>query len=262
MDNYEVYEWIDMTTLEPFYVGRGKGGRKYVSNRNSKFNNRIKKIGIENCAVVVLHRRLDNVVSSQLEVWYIDEYRNFYGFNICNITDGGEGGEQNVIRTKEHKRKISEKLNGRSEKDKEIWKNKISVKNKGKVWTTEERQRLSKSLKGKKLTKSQMNSLRARKGDKNPFYGKHHTKETKEKIANRMIGGKNPFASKFEAIFPNGEVIIFETRKEMESYFSKEHGISSKPLVGMYNSNKEFNPRWKKHKHLKGLRITKLNQKH
>lgn len=141
MNTYEVYEWIDLTSGEPFYVGRGKGGRKYISNRSLKFNNRIKDIGIENCAVVVLHKKLNEIESGQLEVWYINEYRYTFGFDLCNILDGGEGGKQNVIRTNDHKMKISESLNGRSEKDKQIWKKKISIKNKGKVFTDEERKK-------------------------------------------------------------------------------------------------------------------------
>ena len=75
MDTYEVYEWVDLTNKEPFYVGRGKAGRKYVSNRNSKFNERVKNIGIDNCAVVVLHKKLDEIESGELEVWYINEYK-------------------------------------------------------------------------------------------------------------------------------------------------------------------------------------------
>ena len=116
------------------------------------------------------------------------------------------------------------------------------MKNKGKIWTDEEKQKISKALKGIKLKESQMRSLRGRVGDKN--------------------GGQNPFASKFKVTFPNGDTIIFETRKEMEIFFKDKYGMSSKPLTNAYTNNEPFNPRWKKYQHLKGLTIIKLNQKH
>lgn len=115
--------------------------------------------------------------------------------------------------------------------------------------------KVSDALRGRKLNESQMRSLKGRIGEKNPFYGKHHTPKTKEKIAKRMMGSRNPFASKFKAIFPNGDEMIFETRKELELHFKEKYDMSSKPLTNLYTSGELFNPRWKKYQHLKDFKL-------
>lgn len=128
-DKYYVYEWIRLDNNEPFYIGKGCKNRCYKLTRNNNhFNNIVNSIP---CAVNILHNNLDKQTAFGLEVWYIREYRDVIGYNLTNITDGGEGctifGKKH---TTESKRKISEsmKLIPRNEK----WKKKISntLKNK------------------------------------------------------------------------------------------------------------------------------------
>lgn len=105
MDNvYYVYEWIRLDTNEPFYVGKGKGNRwKKLSRENSRFNRIVNKLPV---VVNILHDNLDEETANGLEVWYIREYRDVIGYDLCNIADGGEGvalfGEMNGFYNKKH----------------------------------------------------------------------------------------------------------------------------------------------------------------
>ncbi len=87
---YYVYEWIRLDTNEPFYVGKGKNNRCYIQKRqnNPYFNNIVKLI---DCAVVILHKELTEEEALQYEIWYINEYKNEIGYDLVNITDGGDG---------------------------------------------------------------------------------------------------------------------------------------------------------------------------
>lgn len=89
MNNYYVYEWIRLDTNEPFYVGKGKDNRCYDLNRgyNKHFNNIIKSILT---AVYILNNNLSEQEAFDYECWYINYYKNL-GYNLVNITDGGEG---------------------------------------------------------------------------------------------------------------------------------------------------------------------------
>lgn len=132
MENiYYVYEWIRLDTNEPFYIGKGKRNRCYklIRDNNSHFNNIVKSIPV---AVNILHDNLDEKTALGLEVWYIREYRDIIGYNLVNITDGGEGC---VIKGWNH-----------SEETKKI----LSKKMKGKEKDRECRMKISKSLKNKK----------------------------------------------------------------------------------------------------------------
>ena len=89
MNEYYVYEWIRLDTNEPFYVGKGKGNRCYILNRenNKHFNNIVKSIPV---VVNILHDNLYENESYQYECYYIWYYRDIIGYDMCNIADGGE----------------------------------------------------------------------------------------------------------------------------------------------------------------------------
>lgn len=93
---YYVYEWIRLDTNEPFYVGKGKGDRAYnFNNRNYYFNNLIKELDDNNIdyAVYLLHENLTEEVALQYEAYYIHIYDFEYGFDLTNITWGGDGSK-------------------------------------------------------------------------------------------------------------------------------------------------------------------------
>lgn len=91
MENiYYVYEWIRLDTNEPFYIGKGKDNRCYKLTRgnNHHFNNIVKSIP---CVVNILHDNLEEQIAYDLECWYIWQYRDVIGYDLCNMNDGGEG---------------------------------------------------------------------------------------------------------------------------------------------------------------------------
>lgn len=102
-NNYYVYEWIRLDTNEPFYVGKGKNKRCYKLTRgdNHHFNNIVKNIPV---AVNILEDNLDEESAFGLEIYYIWKYRDIIGYDLVNITDGGEGctvlGEKHSLESK------------------------------------------------------------------------------------------------------------------------------------------------------------------
>lgn len=89
-NQYYVYEWVRLDTNEPFYVGKGQGDRCYRKKRgnNQHFNNIVKNIPT---AVVILHEGLTEEQALEIECWYIHQYEFEWGYNLVNLTEGGEG---------------------------------------------------------------------------------------------------------------------------------------------------------------------------
>lgn len=87
---YYVYEYVRLDTNEPFYIGKGKGsrwkGRNH--NRSKHFRNIVNNIPV---ACVILHDNLTNEEALEYECWYIWQMRDVEGYDLINLTDGGEG---------------------------------------------------------------------------------------------------------------------------------------------------------------------------
>lgn len=162
-NEYYVYEWIRLDTNEPFYVGKGKDNRWKILNRgdNKHFNNIVKSIPI---AVNILHDNLDETTSFGLEIYYIWLYRDVIGYDLCNISDGGEGSS-GVKPSKETRRKMSESQKGEknhffgnhhSEKTlkilREANKGKNSWENMSEENRKERARKISESLKGREIS--------------------------------------------------------------------------------------------------------------
>lgn len=159
-NEYYVYEWIRLDTNEPFYVGKGKGRRWNTLTRgsNKHFNNIVKKVPV---AVHFLEENLSEEDAYRTESWYIHEYRDIIGYDLVNLTDGGDGvtlvGKENPMygRTwwdeNTPQEKIDKWRNGRSTF--------LANRNKThkRVVTCEERQRMSLMRKGKFLGKDNPN---------------------------------------------------------------------------------------------------------
>ena len=143
MNDYYVYEWIRLDTNEPFYVGKGNGNRwkDLIRGRNYHFNNIVNKIPV---VVNILHDNLDEETAYGLEVWYIREYRDIIGYDLCNINDGGEGcvlcGELNGMYGKKGKDAPMYDVHRCGE----------DAPNYGKHHTEEAKIKISTALKGKK----------------------------------------------------------------------------------------------------------------
>ena len=143
---------------------------KRIKNYNNPFHNAIRKYGIENFSLEILHIA-DKYSLDLLEIHYIEKWdltNKNYGYNCKN---GGSNGWS---------------MENKTEEEIESWKDKIRKNNKGennpfygKKHTEKSKRKMSE--KQKKLTK----------GEKNGMYGKHHTEETKqvykEKFSKKVI---------------------------------------------------------------------------
>ena len=72
-----------------------------------------------------------------------------------------------------------------------------SKANKGKKRSEETRRKMSEAHKGKKMSEEQKKKMSEamkgkRAGENNPFYGKHHTDEAKERMSNALSGENHP----------------------------------------------------------------------
>jgi len=170
MENYTIYMHKNKINGK-IYIGQTKqkpekrwdGGRGYIDC--SKFYNAILKYGWDNFEHIILFQNLTfeqaNLKEEQLIAYYNTTNDNF-GYNI-------KKGGQNKNHSEETKRKIGQA-------------NKISLK--GNKWSKEQKEIISKMF----------------TGEGNPFYGKHHTEETKKLISEhrkgKLSGSEHPMYGK------------------------------------------------------------------
>ena len=193
MDTFIVYK-ITCLKNDKLYIGytsislktRLRGHFKTArSGKNIKFANAIRKYGEINFKIEELFTFHDKQLALLKEIELIKFYDTIK--NGYNTSYGGEGGGGNL---------------GRS----------LSI---------EHKQKISKSNKGKKfseLTKKKISDNHADiRGVKNPFFGKSHSKETKEKIGNRY--------------YKTGKEHHLYKRKQITSFKAgKDHPLS-KPVI-------------------------------
>lgn len=130
---------------------RWDNGRGYKTS--SKFYNAILKYGWDNFEHIIVANNLSKKQADKMEEELIQKYQtrnDDFGYNI-------KKGGNNHTHSEETKRKIGEA-------------NKIALK--GSHWSEEHRQIISQKFTGKN----------------NPFYGKKHTEETKQKISESRKG--------------------------------------------------------------------------
>lgn len=138
--------------------------------KNTHFYNSIHKYGKNNFVLDILEDNVDEKDLDQLEIYYIQKYDSFY--HGYNETLGG-AGIKSYKHTQTDRQKMSQKVKqayadgkiNSKERSK-----KISDANKNKPKSIEHRHKLSEVAK-------------KRIGKKNPFYGKHHSKETNNRIS-------------------------------------------------------------------------------
>ena len=190
MNNYTIYIHRNKINNK-LYIGqtcqtpekRWDNGRGYKTSE--RFYNAIQKYGWNNFEHIILYTNLSLEQANQIEQQLIKNLHTTdpqYGYNI---TKGGK----NFHHSEETKRKIGEA-------------NHIALQ--GTKWTQEHRQLISKMFMGEgnpfygkhhtEETKEKISKSRKgkRAGEQHPFYGKHHTEETKEKISEnrKSKGGK------------------------------------------------------------------------
>ena len=246
---YYVYEWIRLDTNEPFYVGKGCGGRCYsFKGRNQYFNNMVNSSKNIPIAVNILHDNLDEQTAYDLECWYINEYKYIIGYNLVNINDGGEGGtlcgenhpNWGKHLSEETKKKMSDANKGENhpfygkhhseESKKKISENHADMsgtnnpmfgKNYRDFMTEEE------------LKEHDRRISKANKGENHPLWGKHHSEETKKKMSDVKKGKNHPKAT---AVICLTTKRIFFTAKEGGEYYGCDGSSIIKCCKGRYKS--------------------------
>lgn len=176
---YYVYALIDPRTSLPFYIGKGKKENnrhndhfketlKNNSNRQKIYKiNYLKSLNLDIPIKIIEDNIQDENTAYLIETTHIKKYGR------KNIDSGGiltniciDNRPPSAIGRKQ----TTEHLNRRIESYKK------TIKEKGKKPRSKEsRMKLSQSV----------------KGEKNPFYGKTHSNEFKERHSNRMKGNKN-----------------------------------------------------------------------
>jgi len=232
-NNFYVYLHIRKDNGEPFYVGKGKNNRSNVKYSRSQFwKNIVNKYGFD---IILLEEGLTEKQSFELEKYWINRIgrRDLDKGPLVNLSDGGEGNSGN--------------------KWNEEQKENFSIIRKGtKPWN-----------KGKKFPqiKGEKNGMYGKTKDKNPFYGKKHSEETRKKISEslkgiplseehkkkkslsmkgKLSGTKNPMYGKCGEDNPNSRLTQEQANEIRLKYIpykytikrlSKEYGVSE-PTIG------------------------------
>ena len=160
----------------PYYIGKGTENRAFKRSKTDI------KPPIDKSRVIFLKQQLTEEEAFKHEIYMIAVFgRKDLGTGILrNLTDGGEGCS-GLIHSEDtrNKRSKSNKGNTHSEETKK----KIGVAHSGKQISEEHKEKLRDFNIGKKLSKStKIKISEVTKGQNNPFYGKTHTEETKNKM--------------------------------------------------------------------------------
>jgi hypothetical protein len=175
----------------PYYIGKGKGKRKYT-----KSGRRI-SIPKDKNRIITLKQNLTEVEAFRHEKYMISIFgRKDLGTGLLlNMTDGGDG-VSGLIHTKKTRKMISKALKNKPlteetrKKMSEAAKNRIDHPRKGKKHSEETLRKIREAAKGRKHsdeTRKKMSELY--KGKPSFFKGKKHSEETRKKISERTKEG-------------------------------------------------------------------------
>ena len=232
-----------------FYIGQDiKNDPKYFGS-GKLIQMAIKKYGKENFIKETLEICTDEKQMDEREIFWIKELNATNRKIAYNICEGGKTfrtmkGENHPWFGRKHsekskalikeKRKLQKMSEEEKERLRELWK---TDKNPGKNKSKETIERISKNRKGKC------------KGEEHPMFGKTHSEETKKHWSEirkgKNIGITNPDATRYFIETPEGEELIFNSRKEVIEYL----GCS----LGFFGS--------KKYKNYKLTKKEKINRK-
>lgn len=185
------------------------------NNKNTYIGNIINKYGKHNFKLYILE---DNVPKSKLNIreqYYIEKYNTFN--NGYNQTLGG-AGIKGYNHTQETKNKISVASNNMFANPK------FDVKKRN--------HKISEALTGRNKTVEHCKKLsdiaKMRTGDKNPFFGQHHTPKTKMAIS--KANSKSVFVYDTNFTFVN----MFKNGKDAAKWLKNEVDLTGIKLESIY----------------------------
>jgi group I intron endonuclease len=182
-----IYKTINLINNK-IYVGKLVSNNEHYYGSGKLIQNAIKKYGIENFKKEILEECETKEQLSEREKFWIKKLNSIRP-NGYNISAGGDGGDTFTNDPDKEKRRkkigVASKKRKHSEKTKEKMriaaqkrrhsdetKKKIGLRTKGKTYEELYGIKRAKEIRRNKSTKMM--------GDKNPFYGKKHTEETKK----------------------------------------------------------------------------------
>jgi hypothetical protein len=253
--NYYVYVISETKGMKPIYVGKGVGNRCYwhiyavKSNYhyNRKLYNKIKKItkNFTEMQNITIHK--DNYFEKECEAFNREKelISNIGIDNLCNLTAGGDGASL----SKDIIKKIikSRKSNGKPWHTSQT---KINIGNsrRGKHHSEETRAKLREINLGEKSCRFSVKHTDKAKilmsknhcdffGEKNPFYGKTHSQETKDYFRLR-------YGCEWIILHDNKRTIVIgksAVKKYVEDYNIKNNTTMSYKTLLMYKQIKKYN---------------------
>lgn len=168
---YYIYALLDPRNNLPFYIGKGKNGRKndhlsrklHANKYKQHVIEQIRNDGIEPIISVLFENILDEDYAYELETLEIAKYgRRIDGSGILtNLTAGGRGTKR-TIRTVEHRKKLG-------------W-------SKGKTLPESQKLAISNSMKNRKVSDSAKENIRKSR------IGKRLSQKSIEKISSSLTG--------------------------------------------------------------------------
>ena len=176
----QFYVYCLVLNKEIIYIGKGKKDRSkkhlplLLANKhvNQKLQNKFNKVNNkEQLQDIIIYDNLTEELSYQYEIQLIDQI----GLdNLCNLTDGGEGGDciTNNPRRSEIIEKSAKSRIGR----------KVSTETKQRIQAAKQKWYSSQEYEMFKKTLSE-----TRKGDKNPMYGKKESDEHKKERMKNLL---------------------------------------------------------------------------
>jgi hypothetical protein len=232
MKKYYIYVYLDSSKsgqfiyddlefeFEPFYVGKGSGRRYTQSKKTKSFDfksNKIKKLNENNIEIktIIIYNDIEEESKAyELEKKVISKIGriNINTGPLTNLCEGGNGGyDFQITRDSKLKAILSRK--------KFYENNPISE---------EQKQHFSK----------------INLGEKNPFFGKHHTEKVKQEQSDRVIGINHPMFGKkhsdetIEKIKINRNKVIDNNKLKLKMSKFQKKSIIQYDLEG--NFIKEF----------------------
>jgi hypothetical protein len=106
---YYTYIHYKAGTRIPFYVGKGKGDRLFITRgRNAYWERTFSKHGRDAEVLAYWDSEEEAYEHEKLIIGSLKDL----GYNLCNLTDGGDNPPINLQHSEETKRKIAESVSG------------------------------------------------------------------------------------------------------------------------------------------------------